>query len=226
MKKTIAYVDGFNLYYGIIDKRNPMPSGTLPFTEEKPWGNLLWCNLDTLIRSFHFPNTNLQRIKFFEAPSYKPESLPRQQAYINALMSLPTMTNDSFFGGDYKKRVAYCEHCRGTNSYFTEKGTDVQIAVELISDVLLEHCDSAIVISGDNDLLPVYRKIKAFKPDLPLYLVFPPNRKSSEARQIVGQAFTRQLKYERLLGNQFPDEVVNGEFVIRKPNEYLQTKKV
>lgn len=197
-----------------------MPSGTQPFIKEKPWMTLLWCNLDKLIRSFNFSYTNLIKIKFFEASSYKLESQSRQQVYINALMSLDTMKEGSFFGGDYKPRLAHCVYCGGPNTYFTEKGTDVQLAIELIADVLLKHCDSAIVISGDNDLLPVYRKIKEIKPDFPLYLVFPPHRRSNEAQQIVGQSYTRRLKYDRLLRNQFPDEVVNGEFIVRKPEAY------
>lgn len=220
MGSTIAYVDGYNLYYGIIDKRNQVPPGFAPFSTEKPWLDLLWCNLDTLIRSFNLPNVNLEKIKFFEADSYKFDSKARQQVYINALMTLDTMKHESFFGGDYKQRTTYCDYCGRPNIYFTEKGTDVQLAVELISDVLLERCDSAIVISGDNDLLPAYRKIKEFKPTFPLYLVFPPHRRSDEARRIVGQAYTRRLTHDRLQRNQFPDEIINGEFVIKRPEAY------
>lgn len=222
MANTIAYIDGFNLYYGIIDKRNVVPPGETPFSKEKPWLDLLWCNLDSLLRSFNLPNVNLNKIKFFEAASYRADSMSRQQVYMNALSTLETMKQDSFYGGFYKERVAYCEYCAGQNIYYTEKGTDVQLAVELLTDVLLKRCDSAIIVSGDNDLLPAYKKIKEIEPKFPLYVIFPPHRRSHEVIKTVGQAFTRRLKYDRLKMYQLPDEIRNGDLIIKRPLEYTR----
>jgi uncharacterized LabA/DUF88 family protein len=197
-----------------------MPKGKEPFNAEKPWENLLWCDLEALIKSYHFLNANLIQIKFFEAPSYKPDSLIRQQVYINALKSLATMKGDCFFGGDYKLRGSTCPGCGKSTPYYTEKGTDVQLGIELVSDFLQGRCSSAIVISGDNDLLPAYKKIKVINPKFLIYLIFPPHRSSDDVKRVVGPEHTRKIKYERLSLYQLPDELEIDGFKVEKPFEY------
>lgn len=221
MNKTIAYVDGYNLYYGIIDKRNVMPEDIKPFSTDAPWKNLLWCNLEQLINSYNFPSTNLVKIKFFEALSYKAESKSRQQVYINALRSLETIDDTCFFGGDYKPQVSYCPICGSKKHYHVEKGTDVQIGVEMISDIFQGCCDSAIVISGDSDLIPVFKKVKQIFPNFVIYVIFPPHRSSKVVKEVVGSHMTRSLKYDRLIRYQFPDILYVDGYEVRKPVEYM-----
>lgn len=221
MNKTIAYVDGYNLYYGIIDKRNVMPPGLAPFSEDEPWKDLLWCNLEELINSYKFPSTKLIQIKFFEALSHKPESMRRQQVYINALKSLTIMKGDCIFGGDYKPYTTKCPSCGSEKQYHVEKGTDVQLGVEMVSDILQKNCDSAIVISADSDLVPVYKKVRQIDPEFSIYVIFPPHRSSNEVKNIVGSERTRKISYERLARYQFSETLNVEGFEVKKPVEYV-----
>ena len=225
MKKytTIAYVDGYNLYHGIIDRKNVVPDGCDKFSKERPWGDLLWLNLEKFINSYNLPYTKLEKIKFFEAPSFKPDSLKRQQIYKNALLSLKTIQADSFYGGEFKPHNVVCLFCEGAYIHHTEKRTDVSLAVELVSDFYTGVCESAVVVSGDADQCPAVEKILLANPDFKIYIIFPPHRRSKELALLVGSYKTRRVKYDRLLRNQFNDSLLVDGFEIKKPIEFLDT---
>jgi uncharacterized LabA/DUF88 family protein len=218
--KTIAYVDGYNLYHGIIDKRNVMPEGQSKFSEDRPWGNLLWLDLGNFIRSYKLPYTNLQKIKFFEAPSFKPDSLRRQQNYKNALLSLDTIDPDCFFGGEFKEHDVSCPHCCGTYTHHTEKQTDVSLAVEMLNDFYQKNCDSAIIVGGDTDQIPTIEKIKELDLQFKIYLITPPHRRPKELRRLVGFNNCRRVLYPRLKNFQLPDIVSVNGFDFHNPNPF------
>jgi len=52
MHQVIAYVDGFNLYYGM---------------KEKGWRRYYWLNLELLIRNLLLNNQHLRMVKYFTA---------------------------------------------------------------------------------------------------------------------------------------------------------------
>jgi len=220
--KTFAYVDGYNLYHGINDKRNVMPSGTTRFSKHKPWGDLLWLNLQSFIESYTFNDVELMNIYFFEAPSHDPASLSRQQIYMNALLSLPTMDKNSFSGGEFKPRTVKCYQCGHQYTTHTEKGTDVSLAVQLIEDVALRKCEGVIIVAGDNDYLPALRAIKRIDPNLLMYVIFPPHRSSIEISSIAGAVNCRKIDYHRLERCQLPVNVTVNGFVFSKPSEYCR----
>lgn len=220
---TIAYVDGYNLYHGIIDYRNIVPKGYQEFSKTRPWGNLLWLDLERFIKSYNFPNTNLEKIKFFEAPSFKPDSLKRQQIYKNALLSLSTMDETSFFGGEFKSNDVSCQACGATYTHHTEKKTDVLLAVELMRDFHLGLCDNAIIVSGDTDQIPTVEKISHDDPNFLVYIIFPPHRCPQELKNLVGSLNTRKIKYQRVVNNQFNDTLFVNGHEIKKPIAYFNS---
>ena len=219
-KSCIAYIDGYNLYHGIIDKRNIPPKGYKPFTQKRPWGNLLWLNLESFIKSYNFPQITLQKIKFFEAPSYKQDSHKRQQIYQNALISLSTMDNDSFYQGEFKVIEIFCSRCNQTFKSHVEKKTDVEISTEMLSDFYLSKCDAMILLGGDSDQIPVIRKIKMNNPDFEIFSISPPFRKSKEITKLLSESNCKTISYKRLLNNQLSDPVIYCGKSISKPNEY------
>ena len=77
MVRVIAYIDGFNLYYGLKSKR---------------WQRYYWLNVQRLVRRLLKPNQDLVFVKYFTAriscsPS-DPRKHLRQSAYLEALQTL------------------------------------------------------------------------------------------------------------------------------------------
>lgn len=219
-RTAIAYVDGNNLYHGIIDRRNIPAKGYTPFTQQRPWGDLLWLNLESLIGAFSIPDIDLIKIKMFQAPSYKPDSLKRQQLYHNALMSLDTMDESSFFFGEFKPSMVRCSACGKEHVHYTEKRTDAAMSTEILSDFFLGNCDITIIVSGDSDQIPVIQKLRDHSPDRKVYAIFPPCRKSKDIYQLLGQDYCRKINYRILLQNQLADTLEVNGFKIEKPQAY------
>ena len=223
-KKAIAYIDANNLYHGIIDRRNLPAAGYEPFSPERPWGDLLWLNLESFIKSCYIPSIDLIKIKIFQAPSYKKESLRRQQLYHNALLSLDTIDESSFYHGEFKPSIVRCSKCGHEHTLHTEKKTDAAMSTEILSDFFLANCAVTIIVGGDSDQVPVIEKIKSLNFSHEIYAIFPPSRKSKEIYKILGENNCRKINYRMLLRNQLTDLVnVNG-FDIEKPIEYKRSK--
>lgn len=219
-KKAIAYIDGLNLYHGVIDRKNIPSKGYKPFSAERPWGDLLWLNLESFINSYRIPNLELIKIKFFQAPSYKPDSLTRQQVYQNALLSLKTIDESSFFFGEFRPNISRCSNCGYEHVHYIEKRTDAAMSTEILSDFFLNNCDAIIIVGGDSDQIPVIEKIRALNPAKDVYVIFPPSRKSKAIYQMLGQKYCRNISHKMLVNNQLPDTLEVNGFKIEKPQEY------
>ena len=76
--KAIAYIDGFNLYYGALKKT--------PYK---------WLNINSLLKSILYDSYSIVEIKYFTArvSSHMADSeAPRKQAnYLRALKTLPNL---------------------------------------------------------------------------------------------------------------------------------------
>jgi uncharacterized LabA/DUF88 family protein len=66
----------------------------------------------------------------------------------------------------------------------------VSIAVALVEDGVLDHFDTALVISADSDLCPAIRSLKRLRPTKKVIAAFPPNRRSDDLRRAADAAFT------------------------------------
>lgn len=163
--KTRIYIDGYNLYYGRL-------KGT-PYK---------WLDLDVLFSKFVLPSSSphseinvIDGIKFFTADiigraARDPNSIKDQQSYHRALKFhhqekfslikgyyslLPVSAHQVQQGIDINqspiKRVWKLE----------EKQTDVNIAVEALSDALLDKdTEQVVFVTNDTDIAPVLAKIR------------------------------------------------------------------
>lgn len=135
MQRVITYVDGFNLYYGL---------------RSKSWRRYYWLNLRELSLRLLKPDQHLVCVKYFTARiSYPPDKVDRQNSYIEALETLPDLY---IFYGKYQVNPQICPSCGATSYIPGEKMTDVNIAVEMLTDVYQNLFDTAILISADSDL--------------------------------------------------------------------------
>jgi uncharacterized LabA/DUF88 family protein len=196
---VIAYIDGFNLYYGLRDTYRR---------------RFLWLDLESLCASLLLPSQSLVAVKYFTAPVRgRPDSLRRQQAYWNALEA--HCKHITIQLGRFQQRRLDCRACGAVWTSYEEKETDVGIAVELIRDVAFDACDTAILVSADGDLCPAIREAYRMHSPTRVVVAFPPGRRSDDLREFADHAFT--IGRGRLQRALLPDRITlpDGSIVVR-----------
>jgi len=143
-RRSIVYVDGFNLYYGTV-------RGT----------RYKWLDLERLFTRLR-PDDDLQAIYYFTALVSGP-SLERQLTYLRALATTPLV---QVVMGRFKLKTVQCRHdacAMNGPRFFTmmeEKRSDVNIALQMIDDAYQLRPDRMILVTGDSDLVPAINLIK------------------------------------------------------------------
>ena len=165
--KVIAYIDGFNLYHGLRDKG---------------WRCYYWLDLNHLCQCLLKKGQHLLMVKYFTARIKAPQDKrKRQSTYLEALN---TIGGTKLYYGKYQLTPIKCASCGHEFSSPEEKMTDVQLAVEMVSDACQNKCDIALLISGDIDLVPSIEVIRSRCPNKRVVVVFPPMRSCDELRRI------------------------------------------
>ena len=209
--KTIVYIDGFNLFYGLL--RNT------------PW---LWLDLEKLVRSLLTEKYDIVSIKFFTArirsDRFMPTAPHDQACYLEALSANPLIQIIEGFYKRFRVKLPFvkepCVSC-GKVKYATvwkteEKKSDVNLAVEMTSDAYEDKADAFVLISGDADhaaALAVARR-KHGK----VTVVFNPHEgECTELRKL--STFYKAIPRDLPARCQLPDEVPVGKSgkVIRRP---------
>jgi uncharacterized LabA/DUF88 family protein len=162
MRNVICYVDGFNLYHGV---------------RSKGWRKYYWLDLWKLAEHYLLQNQELKELVYCTAAVKKnPPSRKRQRAYIDALCVF--RPNTKVIYGHYLAKDVRCVRCGYTYLHHEEKMTDVNIANQLLLDAMDGRFDTALLISGDSDLVPPIRTIRNRFPEKRIITVCPPNRVS------------------------------------------------
>jgi len=194
--KTHAYVDGFNLYRGMMDRSYNMPG----MTARPALRQYLWLNLDAFVSSFFPGDCSLDQIHYFTAPVRDSKSaLARQEKYWKALESLPHL---SIHKGVNAKR--FDRH--GNFLRYEEKQSDVRFALQAFEDALLvRDIERMVFLCADADQVPTIERIQCLKPDIELRLIYPPCRHSGALEKLIPDPI--KTRYESLRDSQFPDLV-------------------
>lgn len=216
-KRIRAYIDGFNLY-----------RGALKGTDHK-WLNI--AQMCDLIVGQH-----VDEIIYCTAPLKSRPNDPnihiRQNFYLRALSSEPRI---KIFKGQYHVRKGRgwkipeagcaccvteatnkCKCCKGNTIGIMkseEKGSDVQLAVQLVKDAYEDNFDTALVISEDTDLRPAISIVLGLKVPKRVLVVNPRNR----TNYLVGSE-NLPLFRSTLVESQFPYEVTDSQGnIVHKP---------
>ena len=97
--------------------------------------------------------------------------------------------------------------------------TDVNIAMELLTDAFQDSFDIALLISADGDLVGPVKKIKQLFPQKRVIVVFPPKRHSNALKNVADVCL--HLDRTTLARSVLPDEVVKADgFVLRRPSRW------
>ena len=201
-ERLIVYIDGFNLYFGM----------TSVYT------NIKWLNVELMAQHIIKPHQTLVAVKYFTSlVSNNPPKEKRQRAYLSALKT----TNTNIIYGHYKSKPMSCFSCNHTWNDNEEKMTDVNIAVQMLSDAMDDLFDMAMLISGDSDLVPAISTIHSKFPQKRVMVAFPPNRHNvsvknvSKGNLIIGKAVLNKSQFANTI------QLPNG-YQLNKPIEWQQ----
>lgn len=197
--RVITYIDGFNLYHGLKD-------GGL--------NRFLWLDLRMLALQLLRPQQRLIEVKYFTSRISDPaDKRKRQSDYLEALQAHCQIKP---FEGHFLSKPVQCFGCRRTWPGHEEKMTDVNIATELLMDAMQNRFDTAMLVSGDSDLVPPIRAIRKLFPAQRVVVVFPPNRFSIDLKNNAhGTLFIDDPTLGR---SQLPEEIKKPDgYVLKRP---------
>ena len=203
--RTFVYVDGFNLYYGVL-------KGT-------PWK---WLDLPALFARVLQPHHEILTVKYFTArvsgtpaDQSKPQ---RQDVYLRALRHFRPEV-EVFFGHflSHTVRAPLAQpvgNARTATVIRTEeKGSDVNLAVHLLNDGWLDAYDCAVVVSNDSDIAEAMRLVRQ-QHGKRIGLVTPGAGRTSQQLKRHSD-FSRRIRPGALRSSLLPDPIPGTN--IRKP---------
>ena len=158
-KRTIVYIDGYNLYHAIDDLHDD---------------SLKWLNLHGLAESMLRPDESLHKVVYFTAyATHIPPAYTRHKAYVAALKA----EGVSVCFGQFKQKFRKCKLCQGKYITHEEKETDVNIAIHLIRDTLQDSFDRAILVTADTDMKSAAEMARSLNGTKRIDFVAPPGRR-------------------------------------------------
>jgi len=205
MSRVIAYIDGFNLYFGL---------------KSKGWKRHYWLDVVGLSRALLKPGQTLQAAHYFTArillTGNNHADMQRQADYLDALATLPLLTIQF---GHYLPKGRQCRRCGNTWTDYEEKMTDVNIAIQLLADAFDDRFDTALLISADSDLTTPVQQVRARFPSKRVIVAQPPGRNSVQLATTATAAFT--ISETKIRQNQLPEVVTTASgYVIHRPADW------
>ena len=203
------YIDGFNLYYGLL-------RGTA----------YKWLDLEQLCQNM-LPRNEIQRVRYFTAHiSVRPEELDaasRQQAYLRALATLPTV---SIHLGHFLTKTVRMPLAapvpggpRTVEVIKTEeKGSDVNLASYLLADAFRSDAEAFVIVSNDSDLMEPLRIVRHELGKVAGLLN--PQARQSRAMLRCKPTFVKQIRRGVASVSQLPYEVQDKYGSIARPAEW------
>jgi uncharacterized LabA/DUF88 family protein len=202
MGRVMAYVDGFNLYFGL---------------RSKGWRKYYWLDLFALATALLKPGQTLQGVHYFtsriRANGRNVADIQRQTTYLEAISTLPTVQTHF---GHYLEKPKQCHQCGAQWMDYEEKMTDVNIAVQLLADAFDHRFDTALLISGDSDLTTPVKQVRQRFPEKRIVVALPPGKQSVELTR-AGSGFFH-IGEDKLRQSQLPPQVQRTDgFMLQRP---------
>ncbi len=170
-----------------------------------------------MVQNLLKPNQALVSTKYFTTVIKRPPDKQKRQAVF--LEALRTLSDFKIFYGHWLSNPVTCRKCGHTYEVHHEKMTDVNIAVELMSDAFQDHLDVALLVSADSDLVGPVKAIRGLFPRKRVVIAFPPKRISAALKAAAhGHTFIGRNVLSKSV---FPDKVVKSDgFVLSRPPEW------
>jgi uncharacterized LabA/DUF88 family protein len=191
MNRITFFIDGFNLYHALAN--NPH------------YHKYKWLNLAKLATCYVTKKDKIQSIHYFTAlATWSPSKIKKHKKYIKAL----ELQKINIVYGEFRKKEKFCPLCKRTYTTFEEKQTDVNVALNLFELAIQDHYVTAIIISGDSDLIPSIQAVKSTFPTKQVGVVIPIGRRAELLKQICD--FHIKMKEKHLRTSLFEKEIDLG----------------
>lgn len=210
--RVIAYIDGFNLFYCSL-------KGT-PYK---------WLDLYKLAQSMLQPNDELVAVKYFTAKiksnKNEPERSLRQDIYLEALATNPKIQIKYGYFSMHKTKMPLANEWENGKIKTVEvikteeKGTDVNLAVQMVADAKDNLFDKALLFSNDSDMAyAVQIASQDCHKKIGLFI----NRNAVSFKTLKDSVtFIKRLTPTIFADNQLPEEIiVDSGRIIHKPKEW------
>jgi uncharacterized LabA/DUF88 family protein len=220
--RTFIYVDGFNLYYRMLDKRP----------------HLKWLNPKSLAEKLLRPENRIEQVRYYTARvsgRTNPEGPGRQQLYFDALATIPeisihmgTFISSTKYAGLFHPPKFRPELGTRMDEPWPdvvkvhkteEKGSDVNLACHILLDAIRDRFDVAAVISNDSDLVEPIR-IATQEFGKIVGLLSPVSNANPELKKV--SSFIRHISTGHLASAQFPIQIETSSKTICCPSDWAQ----
>lgn len=202
LKRVIAYIDGFNLYFGL---------------KSQNWHKYYWLNVHAMAKSLLKNDQELACTKYFTSRvTNNPQKQKRQNDYLEAIQTVPSVV---VYFGKFQLNPRKCQNCGNNDIVPNEKMTDVNIAVELLSDAFTDSFDIALLVSADSDLVAPVKKVRCLFPAKQIIVCFPPGRFSTDLKNVAG--ISVPIGRAIFSRSQFPDTLQKSDgFTLTRPTRW------
>lgn len=211
--RTAVYIDGFNMYYGVLKKT--------PYK---------WLDVRKLMELM-FPGEAITDIKYFTAAVKNVPRNPTQRDDQQACWrAMKAHSQVEIIEGKFHQstvRAALVNPPPNTIEVYKteEKGSDVNLGAHLLMDAFQNKFDQAIVVTGDSDLVtPVDMVCHILKKQV---IVVNPQKKSSQMRLSYAlKNASDAYKYKRFISESFlktsqmPSSMTDVNGQIQKPADW------
>ena len=208
--KTYIYVDGFNLYYGALKD-----------------GPYRWLNIDALCNLI-LPKNDVVKIKYYTARVKNRVSNPgqaaRQEIYLRALRTLSNI--EIVYGRFSSHRVSMylADSKAGKPKYADvikteEKGSDVNLATDMMDDGCQSLYKVAVVITNDSDLERTVKCVRE-RYQVPVGIINPNLDRPTSKSLARPASFVKSIRAWHLEKSQFPSVIQAGSSRISKPQNW------
>lgn len=201
MSTVAAYVDGFNLYFGMHAKYGRRHH---------------WLDVVALVRQLR-PDDEVAVVRYFTAiVKNEPAAAQNQDDYLAALAAHNGPLVDVRLGRFKDRTIKPCRRChqpyqcccpREFKSY-EEKETDVALGAMMVADTARGIGENTLLISADTDLVPAFAAIRLVDPERKMVLALPPGNTGSARRWTnIGNVSPYFINETALRNSQLPSTV-------------------
>jgi len=211
-RRVIAYIDGFNLFYSCLKG-----------TQNK------WLDLEKLVTSFMQPGDELVGIRYFTAKvssnANEPEKALKQQIYLEVLGLNPKIKIKLGRFSIHETKMPDAKtwnegKIKMVNVIKTEeKGTDVNLAVQMVADAKDNLFDYAMLFSNDSDMSYAIQIVKQqCKKQIGLFIA----RGAISYQSLKDHVLhIKHLGPQAFANAQLPSEIqVRKDRIIKKPSDW------
>lgn len=212
--KTIVYVDGYNLYYGLLKN-----------------SAYKWLDLYALFKSHVLDaQADLIEVRYYTAPalgrmSDDPQSPQRQRVYLQALRKMHPEHLVIIEGRIHAttpfqrlvKPIPEAPHLKKVQVYdFNEKKSDVNLASDIIVGAWTGAYEQAVICSNDSDLEGALVSVRKYHPHLRIGLVAPI---AGQDHRRISQDLSRHSDWAKILS---PVHLANAQLPVKIPGTGLK----